>query len=175
MKSSKLCVISALYGSVSQIVFTNTFQEYTIAGLNKYEKMSEGFAAYAARMPDRDTSDAVNLCKNGFDNISKIYRTFCAVVTDQLCTKMVYWLGNDHKALSEVARQLEKTRVEYDNAFDKYRRFPTDPEAESRKNAAEAAHEAQIAATKTSLAALDDYVGILKIDYGDLKCYFSTT
>lgn len=114
-------------------------------------------------MTDREAADAMASAKPGFDAIARIWRAFGASVTQEVIVKLNSWLSGDYKALHEEVNKLNKARNAYDNAFDKQRRNPGNAEYDQRVKETEAAHEAQIAAVKTSLAALDDYVSILQI------------
>uniref|UniRef100_A0A914Q4V2 BAR domain-containing protein n=1 Tax=Panagrolaimus davidi TaxID=227884 RepID=A0A914Q4V2_9BILA len=119
--------------------------------------MADCFAAYAVKMPDATARDSIASAKPGFEQIGRLYRQFAKDVQENVTSKLSAFLQSDYKKMTEEVSKLNRARTSYDNAADLYRRKPNDAEAEQRKNTAEAAHEAQITATKECLAALEGF------------------
>uniref|UniRef100_A0AC34FMR2 BAR domain-containing protein n=1 Tax=Panagrolaimus sp. ES5 TaxID=591445 RepID=A0AC34FMR2_9BILA len=131
-------------------------KEYT-SGLNRYEKQADCFAAYAVKMSDVTARDSIASAKPGLEQIGRLYRQFAKDVQENVMVKLKAFLQTDYKKMTEEVSTLNRLHAAFDNAADNYRRKPTDAEAEQRKTAAEAAHEAQITVVKDVLSALTDY------------------
>ncbi|KAK0402947.1 hypothetical protein QR680_016630 [Steinernema hermaphroditum] len=156
--SDKLVILEVTKKQTERMVSTlkNYAQDVMGNSMNRYEKLGEMISVYGSKCTEAEVSSKLREVKPFFDNVGKHYRTLAQHIMDNMVSVLEQWLKTDVKTMCEEVKKLKKAKDTMDSATNKARGKESNEELMGKKTAAEAAHNAQVEATKVVLANLPE-------------------